>query len=441
MYLAHHPFSDVTMNELKYLNLRICGIDPHKKRFTSVILNFVNESIISVRTFSNDRYGYNELAEWLSENMCSEVVIETSNNFWYAIYDCLKKHGFSVHAVSPSQVPRKRKKSDKHDAAWIALMYAKGLVEESYVPDENIRKLRNLIRIRRKLVDESTSHKNRVQSLLSAARLDLKRVFSDIFGVSGMRMLKALIAGDADDAIRVAPAKKREVLMEVLSGAYLESLDKDLILVLLAEIERINEAISRIEMMIARVVDSDERIKKQVEILISIPGVDMITAATVIAEIGDFERFIDGKQIASYSGLVPRINESNGKQWGRGITKRGSPYLRHVLTEAAGSIVRTKASKSLYLFYYNIMKRRGHKVALVALARKLLVVMHALVMKGEKYRDASKSQLITRKLKRIEAYARRYEKMIRVEINELRRMLEIFKSGGVGDIVGAASFS
>ena len=373
--------------------------------------------------------------------MCSEVVIETSNNFWYAIYDCLKKHGFSVHAVSPSQVPRKRKKSDKHDAAWIALMYAKGLVEESYVPDENIRKLRNLIRIRRKLVDESTSHKNRVQSLLSAARLDLKRVFSDIFGVSGMRVLKALIAGDADDAIRVAPAKKREVLMEVLSGAYLESLDKDLILVLLTEIERINEAISRIEMMIARVVDSDERIKKQVEILISIPGVDMITAATVIAEIGDFERFIDGKQIASYSGLVPRINESNGKQWGRGITKRGSPYLRHVLTEAAGSIVRTKASKSLYLFYYNIMKRRGHKVALVALARKLLVVMHALVMKGEKYRDASKSQLITRKLKRIEAYARRYEKMIRVEINELRRMLEIFKSGGVEDIVGAASFS
>jgi len=252
------------MNELKYLNLRICGIDPHKKRFTSVILNFVNESIISVRTFSNDRYGYNELAEWLSENMCSEVVIETSNNFWYAIYDCLKKHGFSVHAVSPSQVPRKRKKSDKHDAAWIALMYAKGLVEESYVPDENIRKLRNLIRIRRKLVDENTSHKNRVQSLLSAARLDLKRVFSDIFGVSRMRVLKALIAGDADDAIRVAPAKKREVLMEVLSGAYLESLDKDLILVLLTKIERINEVISRIEMMIVRVVDSDERIKRQV---------------------------------------------------------------------------------------------------------------------------------------------------------------------------------
>ena len=112
--------------------------------------------------------------------------------------------------------------------------------------------------------------------------------------------MRALIAGDADDEIRVAPAKKRKVL----SGAYLESLDKDLILVLLTEIERINEAISRIEMMIARVVDSDERIKKQVEILISIPGVDMITAATVIAEIGDFERFIDGKQIASYSCLL-----------------------------------------------------------------------------------------------------------------------------------------
>jgi len=172
----------IYMNGLNYLNLKICGIDPHKKRFTSVILNFVNESIISVRTFSNDRYGYNELVEWLSENMCNEVVIETSNNFWYAIYDCLKKHGFSVHAVSPSQVPRKRKKSDKHDAAWITLMYAKGLVEESYVLDESIRKLRNLIRIQRKLVDESTSHKNRVQSLLSVARLDLKCVFSTSLG-------------------------------------------------------------------------------------------------------------------------------------------------------------------------------------------------------------------------------------------------------------------
>ena len=114
--------------------------------------------------------------------MCNEVVIETSNNFWYAIYDCLKKHGFSVHAVSTSQVPRKRKKSDKHDAAWITLMYAKGLVEESYVLDESIRKLRNLIRIQRKLVDESTSHKNRVQSLLSVARLDLKCVFSTSLG-------------------------------------------------------------------------------------------------------------------------------------------------------------------------------------------------------------------------------------------------------------------
>ena len=247
--------------------------------------------------------------------MCSEVVIETSNNFWYAIYDWLKKHGFLVHAVSPSQVPRKRKKSDKHDAAWIALMYAKKLVEESYVPDESIRKLRNLIRVRRKLVEESTSHKNRVQSLLSAARLDLKCVFSDVFGVSGMKVLKALIVDGVDDAIRVAPAKKRGMLREVLDRAYLANLDNDLVLVLLTEIERINEAIRRIEMMIARVIDSDERIKKQVEILISIPGVDMITAATVIAEIGDFRRFIDGKQIASYSGLVPRINESNGKQW------------------------------------------------------------------------------------------------------------------------------
>jgi len=166
--------------------------------------------------------------------------------------------------------------------------------------------------------------------------------------------MRALIAGDADDEIRVAPAKKRKVL----SGAYLESLDKDLILVLLTEIERINKAISRIEMMIARVIDSDERIKGQVRILISILGVDMITATTIIAEIGDFERFIDGKQITSYFGLVPRINEANGKQGSRD-NEAGSPYLKHVLTEAAGSIVRTKASKSLYLFYYNIMKRRG----------------------------------------------------------------------------------
>ncbi len=419
----------------------ICGIDPHKKRFTSVILNFRNERIVDTRTFDNDRYGYSEFVEWLSEKKCSEVVIEISNNFWYAIYYELKKQGFAVHAVSPSKVPRKRKKSDRNDAAWIALMYAKGLVEESYVPSETIRKLRNLVRMRRMLVNESTSYKNRVQSLLSAARLDLKSVFSDVFGVSGLRVLRALVVAGKAEALRVAPEKKRNKLREVLDRAYLKHLDRETILVLLMELDRVKEAITRVESMIARVIESDNELKKQVEILMTIPGVSMVIATTVIAEVGDFKRFSDEKQIGGYSGLVPYLNVSNGKQWGRGITKRGSPYLRHALTEAAGSIVRTKSPKSLYIFYYNIMKRRGYKVALVALARKLLVIMHAMMIKGEPYREVSNNQLITRKLKRIEAYARRYEKMIRVEVSELRRMLETFKSSEVEYEEGAASFS
>ena len=396
------------MKDMDIINFKICGVDPHKRRFTAVIINSDNGTVIDEQTLSNNRNGTLKLAHWLTEENCREVVIEISNNFWYTLYHELVDLGFKVHAVSPSKVPRKHKKSDRLDAAWTALMFAKKLVDESYVPDATIRKLRSLVRLRRKLVEERTSYKNMVHALLSSVRLDLKSVFSDIFGVSGMRVLVQLAIGEVGNIIETVPTRKQEILRTVLREAYINKLDREALLLILDNIKRLNDAISQVEMIITEMITENDELKRILEILMSIRGVNLMTAATVIAEVGDFERFETEKQIAGWSGLVPATKESNKKQWGRGITKRGSPYLRHALTEAAGSIVRSGTPTELYRFYRRVMLRSGHKVALVALARKLLTVMYILVIRGRYYKEGE-DRLYSRKLKRVEELRRGYK--------------------------------
>ena len=170
---------------------------------------------------------------------------------------------------------------------------------------------------------------------------------------------------------------------------------------LIEESREVNRRIKELEEVIAAYVDTHSSIKAMVERIMTIPGISLVTAATIVAEVGDFTRFPDKKQISGWAGVVPRTRESAGVQRGYGITKRGSPYLRHALHEVANVIILRKEPKELYAFYWRVRRRSGKYKAITALAHKVLIVLWGMMTTGSNLEmDSNMRRLYNRKLKR-----------------------------------------
>jgi len=384
----------MNVNELNYLNLRVCGIDPHKRFFKAVIVDMNTLNTLYESNFPNNKSGVTELEAKLREYRCNLVVVENTNNFSSALYYYLKRHNFDVKSVSPKNVPQKPKKSDRIDAKWIAIVYAKGLVEEDYVPPEDIQHLRDLVRARERLVDMRTALKNRVHTLLTRGALHLNKLYSDIFGKKGREAINAIVSSNLDDV--------DERVSQVIGDAFLELINKRVMNLFMGLIEiLLDRRIKELEEVIAAYVDTHSSIKAMVERIMTIPGISLVTAAIIVAEVGDFTRFPDKKQISGWAGIVPRTRESAGVQRGYGITKRGSPYLRHALHEVANVIILRKEPKELYAFYWRVRRRSGKYKAITALAHKVLIVLWGMMTTGSNFEmDSNMRRLYNRKLKR-----------------------------------------
>ena len=263
--------------------------------------------------FKNDRNGVLSLIERLHALGCSNVVIENTNNFSAALYITLKRHGLKVASVNPALVPKKRKKSDRIDAKWVAISYLYGLVEEDYIPSAEIQYLRDLTRLRIKLVDMRSALKNKVHALLTRADIHLGNVFSDIFGKQGLAILNSLADG-LTDVIRNLEMKHNvaKQVKDTIENSFLELLNCSVLRILLSLIRAFNEETKRLDRMIAAHIDEHRRLKKLVELIMSVPGVGFITAAIIVAEVEDFTRFPDAKKLVGWAGLAPQVSESAG---------------------------------------------------------------------------------------------------------------------------------
>src|SRR5918997_3629155 len=352
-----------------------------------------------LRSFGTTTRELEALRAWLAEQGVTEIGMESTGVYWKPVYAVLEGHFHLIvgNAHHIKNVPGR--KTDVKDAEWIAQLVRHGLITKSFVPPQELRDLRELVRCRRTLIETRTAMRNRVLKLLEAANIKLSGVASDVFGVSGMAMLEALVTGTSGASEMAGLARGRMRRKRTELEAALEGRMRDHQRFLLGMQLRQLGAVERdVEALDARIDAQLEPLRAQHGLLMQIPGVDWVTAAAILAEIGpDMGVFATARRLAAWAGVAPGNHESAGKPKGAGV-RRGNVFLKSALFAAASAAVRTKGS--YYRDKYTRLRaRRGPVRALMAIAHKLLIAAYHMLATGDAFRDLGESYLdqITRK--------------------------------------------
>ena len=313
--------------------------------------------------------------------------MESTGVYWKPVYYILEEMVTCV-LVNPGHVKQvPGRKTDIKDCVWIAQLLEHGLLRGSFVPPLPIRELRDLTRGRKALIQDRTRAANRLHKMLEDSGIKLASVATDILGVSGRAMLEALVRGTTDpdvltDLARGKLRKKLPALRQALAGRFRPH-HAFVVGQLLAQIDYLEEAI---EAFSAQVADAIAPFADVVQRLDTIPGVNQRTAETLVAEVGvDMSVFPTAGHLASWAAVCPGNNESAGKHRS-GKTRKGNRWLRSALIEAA--LAATRASNTaLSARYRRIMRHRGHKKAVTAVAHAILIIVYHLIAHGTTYRE------------------------------------------------------
>jgi transposase len=366
------------------------GMDVHEKKVDVCIAHgsLDKSPKFEIRTFSTMTSDLEDLSSWLKKYKVTTIGMESTGVYWKPIFNVMEDEFIIVLANAQHLKAIPRKKTDIMDCKRIARLLRYGLLPNSFIPPREIRELRDLNRTRRKLVGMMTSEKNRIIKVLESANIKLSSVVSKISGVSSLAMIRSLLEKDKltkEEISQLAKGslkKKVDQLEKALNGKltdhhrfllkmHLENLDH-----LAKQIEKIDEEIKR--KMIP--------FQTEAKLIQTIPGISEVSASAVLAEIGtDMSQFPDEGHISSWAGLCPGNNESAGKKKS-GKTQKGNSSLKATLVEAAWAASKTKGS-SYSAFYHNIVRRRGKKRALVALAHRMLIDIYYVLKTGVPYQD------------------------------------------------------
>ncbi|MCP3764681.1 IS110 family transposase [Domibacillus sp. A3M-37] len=364
---------------------RACGMDVHKDSITACIMTPNGKEI---QTFSTKTVFLLQLMDWIKEQGCTHVAMESTGVFWKPIVNLLEAENIEflvVNAQHMKAVPER--KTDVKDAEWIANLLRHGLLKASYIPDRNQRELRELVRYRRSIIEERARQHNRIQKVLEGANIKLGSVVSDIMGVSARDMLRAIADGE-DDPEKLASfarrtmKKKRDDLELALRG-YINPHQRLMIKTILTHIDFLSEQVEILNQEVAaRLTSSQEDIER----LDSIPGISTRMAEQILAEIGTNvgKQFPSASHLCSWAGLVPGHNESAGKRKAANM-KKGNKYLKSALIEAAHSV---RGSKNyLGALYRRTAARKGKKRAGISVAHAILKISYYLLTRKEMYVD------------------------------------------------------
>ncbi|MDW5326740.1 IS110 family transposase [Plantactinospora sp. KLBMP9567] len=342
---------------------------------------------VEVRTFTTMTSELLLLRDWLAIEGVTTVGMEATGAYWKPVYYLLED-SFSVQLLNARHLHNvPGRKTDVIDAEWICRMVQHGLVRPSFVPPAPIRQLRDLTRYRTEVVRERVRDIARLEKLLEDAGIKLSAVVADLLGKSARAMLDALIAGQRDPQVLADMAlrrmkSKRAQLVEALTGRFS---DHHAFLVR-AMLDRIDAAATTVERISARIAEQIDPMRRQVELLSTIPGISTRIAEVIIAEIGvDMVAFPSAGHLASWAAVCPGNNESAGKQLS-GKTRNGNAALRAALGEAAQAITRTKDTY-LAARYKRVAARRGKKRAVVAVQHSMLVAVWHMLTHDVAYHD------------------------------------------------------
>jgi len=380
------------------------GLDIHKKTVTACVrcVDVKGKVRQQTRTFGTMTSDLLALADWLTAEGVSHVAMESTGVYWKPIWNLLEGlfEMMLVNAQHIKQVPGR--KTDVKDAAWIAQLLQHGLLRGSFVPETPQRELRELTRQRRQLIQTKASVANRIQKVLEDANIKLASVATNVLGASGRAMLEALIAGqtDAGALAELAQRKLRAKIPELrlaLHGRVTEH-HRFLLRLLLDEWKGLEELIERLSTRIAEVLPAP--FVEAIQRLATIPGIDVVAAQNIIAEIGvRMEQFPSAGHLASWTGMSPGNRESAGKRQS-GRTTKGNRWLRTTLVQVAWAATHTKGTYVSAL-YRRLAGRRGKKRALVAVAHSTLVSIYHVLAKQTVYSELGPSYLDQLQQKRL----------------------------------------
>ena len=412
---------------------RCCGIDVHKKSVTVCVFPPTGQPGADLRkrnfpTFTRD---LKQLRTWLKNCKVTEIAMESTGQYWRSVWNLLEGHFEKLILVNPQHIKGLNGyKTDPKDAEWIAGLLDSGKLRGSWVPPREIRELRDLTRQRVHLLEDMNRAKNRIEQLCQTGNIKVSSVATDLFGVSGRHMLKAIVEGKHDagwmaDYARGALRGKKRELELALDGSFTGN-QRWLLEQELRQLEWLEAQVRVLEQEIERRLAPFEEPMRR---LITVPGIDRKTAWTLVAELGvDMTIFADAKHLASWAGLCPGNRESGGKRMS-GKTRKGNVYLRRILCQAAWAATRKKGSY-LGAFYRRIRARRGHQKAIMALAHRMLTVIYHMLRDNQPYRepgasfyeDKRKPEITRRMVKRLERLGYQVTLEIRLTPDQIREL-------------------
>jgi len=391
---------------------RCCGIDVHKQSLTACLLagSLEGKPEITIKTFSTMTNDLLQLKDWLEKAGCTHIAIESTGVYWKPVFNLLEEslEVVLVNARDVKNVPGR--KTDVKDCQWLAQLLRCGLLKPSFIPEREIRELRDLTRYRRKLTQDLTAEKNRVQKVLEDANIKLSSVATDIFGVSGRIMMDALLNQETapEQLAELAKGRLRNKipeLVEALTGN-LRAHHRFMIEQSLQHIAFLTESIARLDVQIDKCMAPFRQVEANLK---TIPGVKKKTAEGIVAEIGvEMEQFPTAAHLASWAGMAPGNNESAGKRRS-GHTTHGDKWLRTTLVEAAWAASKSKGSY-FKAQYHRLAGKRGKKRALVAVGHSILTIAYYMIKNncaykelGEDYFDQiNHDAVLKRQVKRLE---------------------------------------
>ncbi len=395
---------------MELLYARCAGLDVHAATVVACVRIAAGGTVTyAYRTVSTSTRGLLDLAEWLTAQGCTHVVLEATGVYWKPVWHILEDH-FTLTLANPMHVRNiPGRKSDTNDAKWLADLHAMGLIRSSFVPPPPVQELRDLTRTRKQLVREVARHTQRLQKTLEDANIKLTEAISDILGTSGRTVVRALIAGETDPErlatlttgrLKASPAQLAEVLHGRVTPHH-----RFMLKLHLTQVEALQAAVADVE---ARIGDALAPFRAAVTLLTTMPGLRDTAAAVIIAEIGDDMRaFPTAGHLVSWAGLCPRLDESAGKRRST-RTRHGAPWLKTTLVQTAWAAARKKDSY-FHAQFLRLKSRRGPKKAILAVAASMLTDVYYMLRDGVEFHDLGsqyftvqdKQQIAKRLLRRL----------------------------------------
>ena len=366
-----------------------CGMDVHKSFLVACIASTNDQGVTTYvsKRFSTFTGDLRKCSAWLASHNCKDVCMESTGKYWIPIYNILEPT-CNIVLAHPKYVKAIRgKKTDKKDAKWIADIFKHDLVSGSFIPPADIRQLRDLVRYRWKLTNFTTGEKNRAQNCLTVSNIKLDDVFSDVFGKAANAITTRLLEAPSEKLTDVSKFRTKglkatdEQILAAVDGEMCDE-QAEKLRIIRSHMDGLELCKANLESLILSVA---QKYLSQLELIMTVPGIQAFAAIGIISEIGvDMSVFPSSKQLCSWAGLTPQNNESAGKKKTTRISRAGA-YIKPLLVQCALCAIRKKSNPEIRNRYNNIKKRRGHKKAIIAIARMLLTAIYNILKKNQPY--------------------------------------------------------